>query len=64
MDIADLRKKEGPELKRLLAAERERLRDLRFRTAAGQLKDVRQVRKARATIARLLTVLRQKKIAL
>lgn len=61
MDVFELRKKAGPELKRLLASERERLRDLRFRVAAGQLKNVRDVRKARFTIARILTVLTEKK---
>ncbi len=61
MDIVELRKKTGPELKRWLASEREHLRDLRFRVAAGQLKNVRDVRKARFTIARILTVLKEKK---
>lgn len=62
MDVIELRKKEGPELKRLLAAEREHLRDLRFRVSAGQLKNVRDVRKARFTVARILTVLIEKKL--
>lgn len=62
MDVAEIRKKEAPELKRLLAAEREHVRDLRFRVSAGQLKNVRDIRQTRALIARLLTVLKEKHI--
>lgn len=51
-------------MKKLLAEERERLRDLRFRVAGGQLKDVRDIRAARQLIARLLTLLKEKRIRL
>jgi len=47
------------ELQRRLGELRERLRDLRFRVAAGQEKDVREIRQARRTIAQILTRLRQ-----
>lgn len=49
-------KSEG-ELQRMLKAEREKLRDLRFRISGGQLKDVRELRVVRKTIARILTAL-------
>lgn len=64
MDLKELRVKEGPALKQLLAAERARLRELRFRLAASQLKDVRAVRTTRRTIARLLTIIKEKGIPL
>lgn len=47
------------ELQRRLGELRERLRDLRFRVAAGQEKDVREIRQVRRTIAQILTRLRQ-----
>ncbi|MFA6909091.1 MAG: 50S ribosomal protein L29 [Patescibacteria group bacterium] len=49
------------ELHALLAETREKLRDARFRVAAKQLKDVREVRQLRATVARILTTLNKKK---
>ncbi|MBI3114958.1 MAG: 50S ribosomal protein L29 [Candidatus Kerfeldbacteria bacterium] len=60
MKLSELRTKHPPELTRLLAAEREHLRDLRFRVNVGQLKHVREIRKARQFIAHLLTVLKEK----
>lgn len=53
----DITTKEAPELVRELAANRERLRDLRFRISQGQHKDVREVRELRTRIARIQTVL-------
>lgn len=60
MELKELRRLDSPALKKLLAEERERLRDLRFRVAAGQYKDVREIRAARLLVARLLTLLRAK----
>lgn len=62
MDIKELRKKEQAELHKLLKLNRERLRDLRFKVAAKQHKDVRDVRETKRTIARILTVLKEKEI--
>lgn len=64
MEMMELRKKSDVELKRLLSSERERLRDLRFRVNAGQLKNVRDIRHCRSTIAQVLTLLKQKKVSL
>lgn len=61
MDLKELRAKDGLTLKQLLAATREQLRDNRFRVSGGQLKDVRAVREQRREIARILTVMREKK---
>lgn len=57
MKIKELRRKSKGELKRLLAENRETLRKFRFDIANKQLKNVRQVREARKTIAKILTIL-------
>ena len=56
MKIKDLREKSEVELERLLADSRNKLRELRFRIAAKQLGDVREVRQVRRTIAQILTL--------
>lgn len=61
MKIKELKQKNEIELKKLLADSREKLRDLRFRVASRQLKDVRQIRKIKKTIAKSLTLLTNKK---
>ena len=53
-------KAKGPvELKKLLASSREELRDLRFRIASDQHKDIRELREVRKRIARILTILKR-----
>lgn len=59
MTIKELKPKNAAELTRLLSTEREKLRDLRFKVAQGQLKDVREVREARHTVARIMTLLKK-----
>ncbi|MFH0819629.1 MAG: 50S ribosomal protein L29 [bacterium] len=61
MKFKELKQKNETELKKLLADSREKLRDLRFRVASRQLKDVRQIRKIKKTIAKVLTLLTNKK---
>lgn len=61
MKFKELKQKNEIELKKLLADSREKLRDLRFRVASRQLKDVRQIRKIKKTIAKVLTLLTKKK---
>lgn len=59
MDFTELQHKSEPELQRLLASLRDQLRDRRFKVAAGQHKDVRDLRSLKRDIARLLTRLHQ-----
>jgi len=59
MDWNEINRKGKPELERLLASGRERLRHLRFAVSQGQQKDVRELREARHEVARLTTKLRQ-----
>jgi ribosomal protein L29 len=56
MTIKELREKTDVELDRLLAEQRDKVRDFRFRLAARQLADVREVRDAKRLIARILTL--------
>lgn len=61
MEILELRNKPKEELKRLLALTREKLRDSRFKNVNKQLKNVRMMRDAKKTIARILTLLNSNK---
>lgn len=61
MRFDDLRKKSEKELRLLLSENREKVRDLRFKLASRQLKDVRSLRKLKRQIAQVLTLLNQKK---
>ncbi len=58
----EFKEKNETELRKLLAEEREKLRDLRFRVSQAQLKDVREVRASRRSIAHILTALKLKGI--
>ena len=57
MKIIELKQKNKEELQRILTEDRERLRVLRFDLAAGKVKNVREIRKIRKDIARILTLL-------
>lgn len=59
MKYKELNQVSAPELQRRLTQLREDLRDRRFKIAAGQHKDVREIRELRGDIARVLTRLRQ-----
>jgi large subunit ribosomal protein L29 len=58
--IKELRQKSIDELKNIVSEKREKLRQLRFDLAAGKVKNVREIRKIRRDIARILTVLKEK----
>ncbi len=57
MEFKELKNKEEKELQKILAQSREKLRDLRFKDANKQLKNIREIRRTRETIARVLTLL-------
>ena len=57
MEQADIMNQTPAQLREELGKQREALRDLRFKVANKQLKNVRQIRVIRATVARLLTEL-------
>jgi large subunit ribosomal protein L29 len=58
MELKELKKKSDADLRKILGDSREKLRDLRFKDANKQLKNVRELRMVRRTIARILTLLR------
>lgn len=57
MEIKGLRQKTSLELKKELAQLRDQLRELRFKVAKDETKDVRAARKIRKSIARILTII-------
>jgi len=60
MDIKELKSKTKKELRQFLGESRDKLRDLRFKDANKQLKNVREIRKIKKIIARVLTLLSKK----
>lgn len=56
MDTKELRQKSDKELVELIAQIRESLRNFRFELAADAVKDVRDIREAKKTLARVLTI--------
>lgn len=58
MELKELKKKTVSDLHSILAEQRNKLRELRFKDANKQLKDVRQIRKTRTIIAQVLTLLK------
>jgi large subunit ribosomal protein L29 len=60
MKMIELRQRSKEELEKLLEESRERLRQLKFDLAAGKVKNVREIRKIKKEIARILTLLCQK----
>jgi len=63
MNIKEVTIKSEVELKHLLLELKKKLDDLQFKVAQKQLKNVREVRTVKRDIARVLTVLDQKKKA-
>jgi len=61
MKIIDLRRKQKDELQRMVSESREKLRALRFDLASGKVKNVREIRKIKKNIARILTLIQEEK---
>jgi ribosomal protein L29 len=61
MDYSELKKKSISELNKTIAEMRDKLRDLRFKDANKQLKDVREIREIRKIISRILTLINKQK---
>ena len=60
MKVNELRKKTKMEIQKILQDDREKLRQLRFDLASGKVKNVREIRKIKKDIARILTVIKSK----
>jgi len=59
-ELKELKNKNKKELQKLLAENREKLRELRFSVNANQLKDVKSLNKVKKLIARILMILKEK----
>lgn len=57
MKINELKQKSKTELEKILQEQRLKLQQLRFDLTAGKLKNVREIREVKKTIARILTLL-------
>ncbi len=57
--LQELKSKGVVELGKMLKSSREDLRDLRFKVASDQHKDIRELREIRKRIARILTLLQR-----
>ncbi|PIP29672.1 50S ribosomal protein L29 [Candidatus Kuenenbacteria bacterium CG23_combo_of_CG06-09_8_20_14_all_36_9] len=60
MNMKELKLKSDNELKTLLAESRDNWREMRFKVAQRQLKNVRDIRVVKKTIAQILTLLKQR----
>ena len=58
MKIKELKTKSIDDLKIMLTDSRLKLRDLRFKNASSQLKDVRELREIKKNIAQILTLIK------
>jgi large subunit ribosomal protein L29 len=63
MDIAEIRALQTPEVEAKLDDAREELFKLRFQFKSGQLTDYSRLSASRRSIARLMTVLRERELA-
>ncbi len=61
MKSSELKQKSQKELQKLLQNNQEKLRQFRFDLTSGKVKNVREIRQTKKDIARILTVLCQKK---
>ena len=60
MKVKELRQKSEKELHKILDESREKLRQLNFDLASGKVKNVREIRKIKREIARMLTIINNK----
>jgi ribosomal protein L29 len=60
MEFKELKTKSTSELHGMLAEMRNKVRELRFKDASKQLKNVREIRVVKATIAQIMTLLNNK----
>ena len=60
MNMKELKLKSDDELKTLLAESRDNWREMRFKVAQRQLKNVSSIKAVKKIIARILTILKQR----
>lgn len=57
MNFKELKNKTESDLHKILSESRDKLRELRFKDANKQLKNIREIRTLRITVAQILTLL-------
>ena len=62
MKVEEIRKKTEKELHKILAEQRDELREVRFKVASRQLKDYKKVDKIKKNIIKILTIIKEKKL--
>jgi len=62
-ELKELKLKSATELHKLLNSGREKLRELRFKASQNQLKNVREIRSIKKKVAKIMTLIKQKKQA-
>ncbi|OGY41685.1 MAG: 50S ribosomal protein L29 [Candidatus Buchananbacteria bacterium RBG_13_39_9] len=60
-ELKELKMKSAAELQKLLKANREKLGDLRFKISQSQLKNIREFRALKKKIAKILTIINEKR---
>ncbi len=61
MDFKELQTKNNAELLKILDLNRDKIRDLRFKDSNKQLKNIRELRKLKKSIAQILTLINKNK---
>jgi large subunit ribosomal protein L29 len=61
MKSKDLIKKDHAELEKHLEEKRNKIKEMRFKVSAGGIKNVKDFKESKKEIARVLTILNQKK---
>ena len=61
MKANEIKNKSENELKRSLIKKKEKIRELRFLLSQGKVKNIREIRKIKKDIARILTVVNKNK---
>jgi ribosomal protein L29 len=59
MKTDELRKKDLPSLKKMVQDHAKKLSDLRFKFAANQLKNVKEIHTVKKEIAQILTIIKE-----
>ena len=62
MDLKDIKAKNEQELRKDLSALREKLREMRFKLGFKEMKNTQEIAQVRKTIARIMTVLKERSL--
>ncbi len=60
MKVKEIREKKDKELVKMLAEKRESLRDIRFKIASSQYKNVKEISFLKKDVAKVLTVMNER----